>query len=125
MESKISTLSAKEITESNVSEIGETWLTICSALFADDSGYEYDENNRLRFIPSSLKCEASTEDLSSMLEIADAINGYADTYGLPDVNSYLTSILAHLRQRADNGDTIAATTLRKRIERKVMDGEAV
>lgn len=116
---RILALGRMTVSETNVVEIGNRWLSICGELFTDDAGFELGKNGGYDFIPSTLNHNVSTTSLSELLRISDEFERYRDTAGLQNENWYLNSILLHIRQRADKGDARANDALRIRVEKKM------
>ena len=117
---RISELAEIKPTGTNIRSIGREWLAICKDMFSDDSGYGYDKTGKSVFFPSQLKAEVSTGELSVMLRIADCLNRFEDTYGIPDDDNYVGSIISHLRKRADKDDIQAKVVLYFRVRDKGM-----
>lgn len=103
-----------------IREIGEEWLDICNVLFSGEAGYCYDKYGNIVFIPSRLKADVTTGDLSSLLRIAGDLNKFEETYGIPNENQYIDSIISHLRKRAEKGDIQAKVVLYFRVRNKVL-----
>lgn len=120
---RISALAAIDADVTNIRGIGDEWLAVCEGLFPDEAGYGYDKQGNIVFIPSRLNVDATTGNLCAMLRIADDLNRFEDTYGIPDENYYLDSIISHLRKRADKGDIQAKVILYFRARNKALAGD--